>query len=78
MLPDPIKSIEDFNLNIERLVIDQELTYMEALVKYCESVNLEYDIAAKQLSGVIKEKIRREAIGLHLLKDQEKIRELPL
>lgn len=78
MVPDPIKSIETFNLNIEQLVTEQELTYMEALVKYCDQTNIEYDVAAKQLSGVIKEKIRREAIGLHLLKDQEKIRELPL
>ena len=76
MLVDDISSIETFNLNIERLVSDQELTYMEALIKICEDTNMEYEVAAKQLSGVVREKIRKEAASLHLLKEQ-KLRELP-
>lgn len=66
------------NEDIENIVYRDDITYMEAIISYCETKNMEFEVVSAQLSGMIHEHVRREAIELKLLKEDEKINELPL
>jgi hypothetical protein len=59
--------ITSFSLNIEELVWEKDITYMDAMMLYCEQHNFELEIAAKLISGALKSKIKLEAEELHFL-----------
>ncbi len=63
----------DLNLNIEQLVKDKELSYMEAVLHYAETSELEPEVMAKMLNQSIKDKIEVEAQELHMLKQTGKL-----
>tara|TARA_B100000959_G_scaffold67653_1_gene71699 strand:+ start:1524 stop:1730 length:207 start_codon:yes stop_codon:yes gene_type:complete len=63
----------DLNLNIEQLVKDKELSYMEAVLHYAETSELEPEAIAKMLNQSIKDKIEVEAQELHMLKQTGKL-----
>lgn len=52
---------------IEELVWEKDISYMEAVVLYCEQTGFEIELAAKMISGVLKSKIKFEAEELHYL-----------
>jgi len=56
-----------FSTMIEELVRDKRIPYMEAVVHYCETENMEIEVAAKLLSAVVKSKIEAEAQDLNYL-----------
>ena len=43
------------------------MTYIEAITYYCEENKLEPETASKLIQGVLKQKVREEAIDLHFL-----------
>jgi hypothetical protein len=59
--------ITDFSLKIEDLVWEKDISYMDAIVLYCEQTGFEIELAAKLISGALKSKIKIEAEGLHFL-----------
>jgi hypothetical protein len=59
--------ITDFSLRIEELVWMKDISYMEAIVMYCEDNGFEIEVAAKLISGALKSKIKIEAQELHYL-----------
>lgn len=61
------EEIIQFSEAIENRVREKNLTYMEAICSYCEETNFEVEQAASLLTYTIKEKIQREAEGLHYL-----------
>jgi len=63
----------DLNLNIEQLVKDKGLSYMEAVLHYAETSELEPEVMAKMLNQSIKDKIEVEAQELHMLKQTGKL-----
>ena len=63
----------DLNLNIEQLVKDKGLPYMEAVLHYAETSELEPEAIAKMLNQSIKDKIEVEAQELHMLKQTGKL-----
>ena len=65
-----------FSILIEEIVIEKRLSYMDAIVHYCDNNEMEIESEAKLVNSKIKESIKLEASELNLLK--EKIIKLPI
>jgi len=61
------EEIANFSMTIENLVWEKDISYMEAIVLYCEQTGFEVETAAKLVSGALKSKIKLEAEELHFL-----------
>ena len=59
--------IQTFSLNIESIVKEKAMPYMDAVIFYCDQVGLEVEVASKLISGNLKAKIKLEAEALHFL-----------
>lgn len=66
---------QKFSILIEEAVKEHRLSYMDAIVWWCEKHEMEIEVAAKLIGSVLKEKIRYEAQELHFL---EKPNRLPI
>ena len=64
-----------FSVIIEKLVCEKNISYMDAIVHYCENNELEIESAAKLINSIIKSKIEAEARNLNFL---PKVSKLPL
>lgn len=64
---------QKFSHTIEQVVLDKKISYMDAICWWCEKNEMEIDVAAKLVNGVIKEKIRAEAMDLNFLEKQAKL-----
>tara|TARA_A100001011_G_C14241475_1_gene813459 strand:- start:1109 stop:1339 length:231 start_codon:yes stop_codon:yes gene_type:complete len=62
-----ILNVSKFSKIIEEVVIDKRIPYMDAIVWYCERNEMEVEVAAKLLNGIIKSKIEAEALDLNFL-----------
>lgn len=74
---DKFLSQAKFSNEIEVIVSSSDMTYIEAIVQYCEDNNLEIESVPKLLSKPLKERIRCEAIQLNCLRKSSRAR-LPL
>ena len=63
----------DLNLTIEQIVRDTELSYMEAVLDYAKTSEIEPEAMAKMLNQSIKDKIEVEAQSLNMLKRTAKL-----
>ena len=61
--------------NIEKLVQKTNMTYIDAVMHYCEENKLEPETAGKMIGGKLKQNIQDEAENLHLI---EKTSKLPI
>jgi hypothetical protein len=57
----------NFSFEIEKIVEEKDISYMDAVILYCENTGYEIEIAAKLVSGALKSKIKLEAEDLHFL-----------
>lgn len=58
-----------FSKIIEEIVkVNDDMNYIDAIVSYCESNNLEVESVIKLISKPLKEKIKCDAINLNFLK----------
>jgi hypothetical protein len=69
------KAIEDkfltpskFSEEIERIVIDEKLNHIDAIVHYCEINSIEVDSVAKLVSRPLKERLKWDATRLNFMK----------
>lgn len=69
--------ITSFSLSIETLVETKTISYIDAIVHYCQINGLEVELAAKLLSGALKAKLKKEAEELHYIA-RSKTRKLPI
>ena len=69
--------IVSFSCEIERIVYDKDVSYMDAILIYCENTGFEVELAAKLISETLKSKIKMEAEDLHFLPKSNTIK-LPL
>ena len=65
---DKFVSKDKFAEDIEALVLQTKMSYIEAIVEYCEEKGIEVESASKLISKPLKEKIRYEATELNFLK----------
>ena len=59
--------------NIENLVQQTKMTYIDAVMHYCEENKLEPDTAGKMIGGKLKQNIQEEAEDLHLIQRTSKL-----
>ena len=57
-----------FTSDIEQLVLNSELNYIEAIISYCEEKNIEFESVGKLISKPLKDKLKAEATELNYLK----------
>ena len=62
-----------FMENIENLVQKTNMTYIDAVMHYCEENKLEPDTAGKMIGGKLKQNIQDEAEDLHLIQRTSKL-----
>ena len=58
-----------FTTAIEELVIEKKLSYIDAIVYFCQENHLEPESVKGLITPPLKEKIKAEAIGLRFLKE---------
>lgn len=61
-------SKDKFAEDIEQLVLQLNVSYIDAIVQYCEKNEIELDTVGKLVSKPLKEKIKCEAMELNFLK----------
>lgn len=66
----------EFSLYIEKLVSDKKLSYMEAIISYCEDADIDVESVKSLVNKSLKEKIQCEAEELNYFK--RKSGKLPL
>lgn len=64
---------DKFSMLIEEIVRDDNLSYIDAIVHWCEQNEMEIETAAKLISPVIKEKMARECVELNIIKGGAKL-----
>jgi hypothetical protein len=57
-----------FALEIEKIVAEEKLNYIDAIVHYCEVNELEVDSVTKLVSKSLKERLKYDAISLNFMK----------
>ena len=67
-----------FAEDIESLVLETKMSYIDAIVEYCENNSIEIETVNKLISKPLKDKIKCEAIELNYLKTQAPKGKLPL
>ena len=60
---------KEFSLIIEGIVRDKKpITYLDAIIHYCETNEIEVETASRMITRSLKEKIKSEAAQVCLLK----------
>ena len=66
-----------FALEIEKIVAEEKVNYIDAIVHYCEINELEVDSITKLVSKPLKERLKWDAIRLNFMKKTSRAK-LPL
>ena len=59
---------QKFALEIEKIVSQEELNYIDAIIHYCESNSIEIESVTKLVSKPLKEKLKYDAQELNFMK----------
>ena len=63
---------KNFALEIERLVEEGDLTYLEAVTEFMKRTEIEPEKMKKLITHKIKDKMREEALSLNMFPDKKK------
>ena len=66
-----------FALEIEKIVAEEKLNYIDAIVHYCEINELDVESVTKLVSKPLKERLKNDAINLNFMKKTSRAK-LPL
>ena len=59
---------QKFAMEIEKIVANDELNYIDAILHYCEANNLEVESITKLISKPLKERLKWDATRLNFMK----------
>jgi DNA-directed RNA polymerase alpha subunit len=62
---------KEFSLLIESIVKEKRVSYMEAIVDYCENNDIDLGSVKSIVNKSLKEKIKLEATDLKMLKEKK-------
>lgn len=62
------QEMRKFAFEIDSIVANTELNYLEAIVEYCKKTGLEVEVAATLVNSALKEKIESDVMSRNLLK----------
>ena len=68
---------QKFAIEIEKIVVEEELNYIDAIIHYCEINNIEVESVTKLISKPLKERLKWDAIRLNFMKKTSRAK-LPL
>ena len=57
-----------FSLEIEKIVVEESINYIDAICHYCEINKIEVDSITKLVSKPLKERLKYDAINLNFMK----------
>jgi hypothetical protein len=63
-----------FAQEVEKLVVQESVSYIDAIIAFCEINTIDLESVPKLLSKPLKEKIKFEAMELNFLKKTSKAR----
>lgn len=55
------RSPNEFSLHIEERVLREKIGYMDAVIQYCEEVDIDIESISKLINQSLKDKIQNEA-----------------
>tara|TARA_B110000503_G_C7034088_1_gene365301 strand:+ start:80 stop:295 length:216 start_codon:yes stop_codon:yes gene_type:complete len=58
---------KEFSLTIESLVKEKKVSYMDAIILYCDKNEIDVGSVGSMVSKSLKEKIKIEAINLRMI-----------
>jgi hypothetical protein len=61
---------KEFSLKIESIVKEKRISYMDAIIWYCDTNDLDVGTLNSMINKSLKEKIKNEAINLRMLKEK--------
>jgi hypothetical protein len=61
------KGTTSFSLHIEKLALERKLSYMDAVLKYCEENYLEPDDIKHLINKTLKDKIEQDMMESNML-----------
>ena len=64
-------STSKFSKIITEIVEEKEISYMDAIMDYCQKNQLDIESAAKLINQKIKKQLKEEAIELNFMKNEE-------
>jgi len=67
------RSSNEFSLHIEERVAKEKIGYMDAIIQYCEEVDIDVESIAKLVNQSLKDKIHNEAEENNYLKKRGKL-----
>ena len=62
---------KEFSLKIESIVKEKRISYMDAIIWYCDTNDLDVGTLNSMINKSLKEKIKDEAINLRMLKEKK-------
>jgi hypothetical protein len=62
-----VKNVNDFSMFIENYCKDNNVTYMDAIIDYCDDNYIDIEDIKPLIHPVIKEKLRTEFINMGML-----------
>ena len=68
---------QKFAIEIEKIVAEENLNYIDAIVHYCDMNSLEIESITKLVSKPLKERLKWDAIRLNFMKKTSRAK-LPL
>jgi hypothetical protein len=68
---------QKFAIEIEKIVVEEELNYIDAILHYCDKNSLEIESITKLISKPLKERLKWDATRLNFMKATSKAK-LPL
>lgn len=62
-----VKSSKEFTKEIEKLTTTSDMTYIDAIVQYCQDKDLDIESVSGLISPILKEKLQYEAENLNMI-----------
>ena len=62
---------KEFSLKIEAMGKEKKMPYMDAVIDYCKSNDIDVGTINSMVNKSLKEKIKSEAINLKMLKEKK-------
>jgi hypothetical protein len=67
------RSPNEFSLYIEERVIKEKIGYMDAVISYCNEIDIDVESISKLINVSLKERIRTEAEEFNFIKKRGKL-----
>jgi|TARA_B100000965_G_scaffold175745_1_gene146534 hypothetical protein len=61
---------KEFSLKIESVVKEKRVSYMDAIIDYCNLNDIDVGTVKAMVNKSLKEKIKNEAVNLKMLKEK--------